>query len=218
MAARAFDARVCALGEGPLWHPERKQLLWFDILGKRLLTRDADGPKEWEFDELVSAAGWVSRDELLIASETKLFLFDLATGRSTPVAPLEAENAITRSNDGRADPYGGFWIGTMGKNAEPGAGAIYRWRRGELRRLHQDITISNAICFSPDGRFAYFTDTPTAQILRQKLDDAGWPAGPAEIFLDLNEGGLHPDGAVIDAEGCLWKCAMGRIAGGALRA
>jgi sugar lactone lactonase YvrE len=55
--------------------------------------------------------------------------------RAGHLAPLEADNAATRSNDGRADPFGGFWIGTMGKNAEAGAGALYRYYRGEVVKL-----------------------------------------------------------------------------------
>ena len=58
-----FDDRRCTLGEGPLWHPLRKQLFWFDIIGKRLLTRGVEGPQEWHFAEMVSAAGWISHDE-----------------------------------------------------------------------------------------------------------------------------------------------------------
>lgn len=77
MTARVFDDTQCDFGEGPLWHPEREQLFWFDINAHRLYTRDGDGRRMWQFDEYVSAAGWVSRDQMLIASETALFLFDL---------------------------------------------------------------------------------------------------------------------------------------------
>ena len=68
--------------------------------------------------------------------------------------PLEADNAATRSNDARVHPSGTFWIGTMGRQAERGLGAIYALHRGELSRLYESITIPNAICFSPDGTSA----------------------------------------------------------------
>ena len=55
MSVTVHDDRACILGEGPLWHPERGQLFWFDIMGKCLMTRDADGPREWSFDRHVSA-------------------------------------------------------------------------------------------------------------------------------------------------------------------
>ncbi len=209
MSMQVFDNRNCALGEGPLWHPVRQQLFWFDINAKKLLSRDGARALEWQFDRHVSAAGWVSADELLIASETDLFVFDLNSESQTRIAPLEAENETTRSNDGRADPWGGFWIGTMGKSAEPGAGAIYRYFMGEVRKLFDGITISNAICFSPDRRFAYYCDTRMWQIMRTSLDEHGWPAGISEIFIDLTAEALNPDGAVIDAEGCLWSAQWG---------
>lgn len=203
------DNRNCELGEGPLWHPLRGQLFWFDIIGKRLMTRDGDAPREWQFEEHVSAAGWVDQDTLLIASETALSRFDLTTGASEPLVALEADDPRTRSNDGRADPWGGFWIGTMGKEAEPELGAIYRFYRGELRQLFAPITISNAICFAPDQSCAYFTDTLTQKVMRQTLDDEGWPNGDPEVLIDLRADGLFPDGAVVDGEGCLWIAQWG---------
>ncbi|WP_372571914.1 SMP-30/gluconolactonase/LRE family protein [Ruegeria jejuensis] len=208
--SRVFDDRPCALGEGPLWHPKRQQLFWFDVLGKRLMTRDGDGARDWQFDEYVSAAGWVDRETLLIASETGLWRFDLQSGTRDLVVALEAENQVTRSNDGRADPWGGFWIGTMGKQAEQGAGAIYRFYRGELRQLVPDVTISNAICFAPDRRCAYYTDTATSQVMRQPLEaESGWPEGEPHVFLDLRVDGLNPDGAVVDEDGNVWIAQWG---------
>jgi sugar lactone lactonase YvrE len=206
MKPLVFDARKCALGEGPLWHPARGELFWFDILGKRLL---AQGGQSWQFDAHVSAAGWIDRDRVLIASETGLFIFDLVTSERTHVVDVEADNPVTRSNDGRADPFGGFWIGTMGKNAEQGAGAIYRFYKGELRCLFGGITISNSICFSPDRLFAYFADTPTQVIKCVHLDDDGWPVGAPETYVDLRSAGVFPDGSVVDAEGCLWNAQWG---------
>ena len=106
--SRVYDDRVCALGEGPLWHPIRQQFFWFDIVGKRLLTRTDAGPQEWQFDENVSAAGWIDNDTLLMASETGLWRFSLIDGSCELVVSLEADNPVTRSNDGRADPWGGL--------------------------------------------------------------------------------------------------------------
>ncbi|WP_415921161.1 SMP-30/gluconolactonase/LRE family protein [Tateyamaria sp. SN6-1] len=205
-----FSDVLCALGEGPLWHPKRKQLFWFDILGKRLFSKGANNAGGgWQFDEYVSAAGWIDHDTLLMASETGLWRYTIGTVERELVVPLEADNPATRSNDGRADPQGGFWIGTMGINAEPGAGAIYRYHRGTLRQLFDGITISNAICFAPDGRTAYFTDTATQIIQRVALDDDGWPAEAPQVFIDLRDDDLNPDGAVVDATGNLWNAQWG---------
>jgi sugar lactone lactonase YvrE len=208
------DDRRCELGEGPLWHPKRGQLYWFDILGKRLMTAGPDGPQEWHFAHMVSAAGWINAREILIASEVALFRFNLDTGARADVAALEADHPATRSNDGRADPYGGFWIGTMGKRAEKGAGAIWRYYRGTLRRMFDGITIPNAISFPPGGQVAHFADTVTGQVMRVGLDADGWPKGTPEVYLDLTAQGLQPDGAVCDAAGRIWlaQWGAGRVA------
>ena len=133
MNATVLDPRACHLGEGAFWHPLRRQFFWFDIVNGHLLSQDRTGPRLWKFPEMVSAAGWVSEDVLLIAGERDLFLFDLETEEVESLVDLEAGNPSNRSNDGRADRQGGFWIGTMAK-ASPerkGAGAIYRFFKGE---------------------------------------------------------------------------------------
>lgn len=209
------DATRCLLGEGPLWHPERDQLFWFDILDRALLTREGDETRRTRFDDIVSAAGWIDRDRLLIASSRALFVHDLGAGTNEEVCALEADNPATRSNDGRADPWGGFWIGTMGLEAQKGAAAIYRYYKGEVRPLFRDLTITNAICFAPDAPLGYFTDTPSRKIMRVRLDETdGWPQGDPEVWLDLSGQAHSPDGAVTDADGNLW-CALwggGRVA------
>ncbi|MEM7631037.1 MAG: SMP-30/gluconolactonase/LRE family protein [Pseudomonadota bacterium] len=206
--SEVFDSTPCILGEGPLWHPQREQFLWFDINAHQLLIRDGAKTRTVQFDEHVSAAGWVDDAAILIASETRLLLFDLDRERSEDVEGLEPDMAATRSNDGRADPWGGFWIGTMAKDHSAAGGAIYRYYKGELRVLYSGISIPNAMCFSPDRKHAYYADTVTGQIMQQVLEpDRGWPAGDPEVFVDLNDKGWRPDGAVVDASGTLW-CAL----------
>ncbi|MBB3987019.1 sugar lactone lactonase YvrE [Sagittula marina] len=209
-AVQTLSQTRCILGEGALWHPERGSFFWFDILGHKLFEHDGSAQREWSFDRAVSAAGWIDDGKLLVASEVDLFVFDLDTGAAEHIVPLEADQPANRSNDGRADPFGGFWIGTMGYACEQGAGAIYRYYRGELRKIVSDITITNAICFAPDGRSACFGDTPKQTIWRVALDDEGWPVGDREVFVDMSaEPGVQPDGAVIDTAGRLWTAQWG---------
>lgn len=201
----------CELGEGAFWHPVRAEFFWFDITGRKLHSL----ARSREFEEMPSAMGWISAQEVLIATETRLMVFDLDSGTDRTICALEADNPVTRSNDGRADPQGGFWIGTMGKRAQKGAGSIWRYHRGELRRLYAGLTIPNAISFAPNGQSACFTDTATRKVMRVALDTEGWPEGAPECWLDLSADGLNPDGAVFDARGNFWvaQWGAGRVAG-----
>lgn len=206
---KIFDDRVCTLGEGPLWHPERQQLFWFDILGKRMLTRKGENTDEWYFDESPSAAAWIDRDSLLIAFETGLYRFSLATSEQHRMVALNHGDSTLRTNDGRSDRMGGFWVSTMSKDQTPGAGAIYRYFKGKLRRVVRNLSVPNAICFSPDGSYLYYCDTPTGKIMRQSLDSEGWPLDAPKIFVDVSAEGIKPDGSVVDAKGCLWNAQWG---------
>ena len=210
MTYEIFDTTPCSLGEGPLWHPERQSLFWFDINGCTLFEKFAETTRRWQFDRHVSAAGWVDEDTLLVAEEHGLIRLSLASDTRIYLCEMESDNPVTRPNDGRADPWGGFWIGTMGKQAEAKAGAYYRYYKGELRQLYADWTIPNATCFAPDRSCAYIADTPRQTIWRVALDAAtGWPSAEPVVFMTLPEDRYRPDGAVIDSEGRMWLAHYG---------
>ena len=192
-----------------LWHPRRGQLFWFDILGNKMLSISGNGPRQWSFDETLSAAGWIDERALLVATQSGLWHYDIETEERRLITALEADRAQTRPNDGRADPWGGFWISTMARDAQPAAGAIYRYYNGTLRKLFGQTTIPNAICFAPDKSCAYFTDTATRKVMKTPLDKNGWPDGDVSMFLDLTQEGLDPDGAQTDASGSLWIAMWG---------
>ena len=206
---QTFDDTACELGEGAFWHPERQSFLWFDIPGRRLYERGPAGRTEWDMPELTSAMGWVGGGLMVLSSESGLVLFDLDRGLREPLAAIAADDAALRSNDGRADPWGGFWHSTMGKDARKDGGGIWRWYRGRLRHLYHRLTIPNAICFDAPRRLAYFADTDRGTIWAQPLDGEGWPTGDCRLFLDLSSGGLKPDGAVTDDQGRLWIALFG---------
>ena len=162
------------------------------------------------FNKIVSAAGWVDKNVLLIASEINLFLYDLNERTEKHLIDLEKDKPGNRSNDGRSDPWGGFWIGTMGKNSEPEVGAIYRFFNGKLEKIISKVTISNSICFSPDKKFCFFCDTTKKNIMRVELDKKdGHPIKNPEIFIDLTNTDTLPDGSVVDASGNLWNAQWG---------
>jgi sugar lactone lactonase YvrE len=203
--ATVHDQRVCLLGEGALWHPERGELLWFDILGRMLHTAD----RSFRLPDLSSAAGWIDRDTILMARKGALVRFDLRDGSEERLADLAADKPGVRSNDGRADPWGGFWIGTMGLGAEKAAGAIWRYWQGRVHLVVPAVTIPNAICFSAQG-YACWTDTEEQVVWRQPLSDAdGFPVGEPSVHLDFRGTSLHPDGAVFDAAGNIWIAFWG---------
>ncbi len=202
---------ACTLGEGPLWHPERQRLFWFDIPKGEMYSSNAQGGqlRSWNFGEPASAAGWVDNDTLLVATASGLQNFNLLKGSWETVCELEANNALTRSNDGRIGPDGSFWIGTMARDGSPHLGGYYRYAKGKMQQLQDRISIPNATCFSPDGTTAYYADTRKQVIWRWPLDENGTPIGDKEVHINFRDQNINPDGAVCDAEGYLWNVQWG---------
>lgn len=212
MPVEILDETQCELGEGPTYDPARDTAWWFDIVGKRLFQHDfaAGSTTIHELPLMASMLGVIDGRTQLLATENGLYIRDTATSSLTLQHPLETDNSATRSNDGRVHPSGAIWIGTMGKQAEKGAGAIYWFFKGELRRLYPEISIPNAICFSPDGGTAYFTDTREGKLMAVAVDPVnGLPRGEPRLLFDYGVQKSGLDGAVVDAEGAIWIACWG---------
>jgi len=212
VATKILSDRPCHLGEGCTYDPATDTAWWFDIVERTLFQADlASGAvTAHALPWMASVVAFIDDQRQLLATENGLYVRDIASGRLTLHVALEADNAATRSNDGRVHASGALWIGTMGRNAENRAGAIYHFGGGELRRLYSGISIPNAICFSPDGATAYFTDTRKAILYRVAIDPTNaLPTGdPAPLF-DHRGGVGGLDGAVVDAEGLIWNARWG---------
>lgn len=212
MAATILSDEACELGEGPTYDPATDTLYWFDILNSRLLEKKLSGGQTriHQLDEMASAIATIDGERQLLLTETGLHVRDMASGKLTLHMSVEAANAGTRSNDARVHPCGALWFGTMGKTAEAGAGAIYWYFRGELRLLFPAISIPNSICFSPDGKTAYYTDTAVNLLYRLDCDaDTGLPLGEPKLFVDRRGGRGDIDGSVVDRDGVLWNASWG---------
>jgi sugar lactone lactonase YvrE len=201
----------CHLGEGPTYDAATDTAWWFDIVERRLFEARLDTGRITihSLGVMGSALGRIDAHRQLLVADDGLYIREQAGGQMTLYRPLEADNATTRSNDARVHPSGTFWIGTMGRHAERGLGAIYALHRGELSRLYDHVTIPNAICFSPDGATGYFADTGKNTLFRVDLDAAtGLPRGePAALITRRGGGGI--DGAVVDADGLIWNARWG---------
>ncbi len=207
-----LDETRCELGEGPTYDPAQDRAWWFDIVGRKLFEHDfaAASTTVTDLPFMASMLGIVDENTQLIAADDGLYIRELLDDRITMHHPLEADNPVTRSNDCRVHPCGALWIGTRGRNAERGAGAIYWFFKGELRTLFPNISIPNSICFSPDGATAYYTDTVTGLMMRVPVDPGtGLPDGKPHVHFDhgVHRSGL--DGSVVDAEGTIWNACWG---------
>jgi sugar lactone lactonase len=201
----------CRLGEGATYDVATDTAWWFDILEGRLFEANigSGDVRIHQLGKMASALARIDGERQLIVAEDGLYIRTRSDGAMQLYRRLEADNPRTRSNDARVHPSGTFWIGTMGRRAEQGMGAIYALHHGEISRLFPNVTIPNAICFSPDRTTGYFADTAENVLYRVGLDPAtGLPTAAPEVLLHhRGVGGL--DGAVVDADGLIWNARWG---------
>jgi sugar lactone lactonase YvrE len=206
---QVLSAEHCHLGEGPTYDATTDTAWWFDILERRLFECrvETKATRVHALPNMASALARIDGGRQLIFCDDGLYVREVATGRLDLFLAVEADNPVTRCNDARVHPSGTFWFGTMGRNAEAGAGAIYALHRGQIKKLYPDITIPNAICFSPGGDIGYFADTRKLVLNRVALDPAtGLPVGDP---IAIVEGEHGMDGAVVDADGLIWNARFG---------
>lgn len=203
------------LGESPLWHPQEQVLYWCDIAGRQLHRFDPASMRhqQWPFHTEVACCAALDRGGLLLALRDGFWHFNPVDGASKQVSAAPYAQATERYNDGKADPQGRFWCGTLHEPRDAALAALYRWADGRLERAAGGITVSNGLAWSPDTRTLYWADTPAhvvhacdfdarrGELSKRRVFARFTPRDPAQA-LDAYEG--RPDGAAVDAEGGYW--------------
>ena len=196
------------LGEGVLWNQIRRSVFWTDIEECSLYeySLENEGLERYQLPHRLCSFGFTDDPKVLVAAfDHGLALYDFEHDRVEWISKLNGSGGV-RYNDGRIDAVGRFWVGSMVESAEgPQAGLYCLDQDGELRQHLDNVSISNAICWSPDSRIMYFADSAAQEIRIYPFDVHNGSLGQAARFA-ITTGDIFPDGAVTDTQGYLW-CA-----------
>jgi sugar lactone lactonase YvrE len=200
---------VSQWGEGPIWWDS--YLFYVDIESHllRRLDPDSGDEAEWDVGERIGTVVPTKvPDEVVYAGDTGFVRFNLKTGVKTPLAdPESALRGTNRFNDGKCDPDGRFWAGTISTVKKTGSANLYCLETdGRCTLKVSDVTNSNGICWSPDAHTMYYIDTPTREVRAYEYNKASGELGQSRIAVDTAAHGYSssPDGMTIDADGMLW--------------
>lgn len=191
------------LGEGPVWDARTSRLRWVDILRGRVHRFDpVTGADEFfEVGEDVGTVAVRRSGGLVLATRTGLVTCADDGSDRTVLHSLHTD-PVGRSNDGKADPWGRFWAGTMVDGPGTGA-ALYRLDPdGALSTMVTGVACSNGLGWSPDGRTMYYVDTPTHGVDAFDHDPSTGAISGRRRLVTVDRG--FPDGLTVDADGCLW--------------
>lgn len=192
------------LAEGPLWDPKVSVLRWVDIYRGQVHSFDPVSGADTFFE--------VGEDVGTVAVRASGGLVLATTGGLSTCADDGTDRVVLhevgtdppggRFNDGKADPWGRFWAGTM-LDEPHGAGAFYRLDPdGSLHRMLTGVTCSNGLGWSPDGATMYYVDTQTGGVDMFDHDPTTGALSDRRRLVDIDRG--WPDGLTVDADGCLW--------------
>lgn len=240
--AQLLFRAAASTGEGAIWHPGRRSLLWVDIEGKTLHeyvpttfgkvscgtgelmsgTKPAGSDtlrtvmtvpsvtRRWTFDRMVSTVVPETDSTVIVAVQNRVERIDLNSDTREVLARIDDRNGSVRTNDGKCDPAGRLWLGTMAFAGTPGAGTLYCLDPTGIPSVKLgNVTISNGIVWSADRRTMYYVDTPTRRVSRYRYDDSTGAIAYEGIAVQIPEEMGFPDGMTIDRCGNLWIALWG---------
>ena len=210
------------VGESAVWHAIESALYWVDIDGKSVHRLHPSSGKysRWNTDTEPSAIAVDQDNNLVLATRAGFVYLNTTTGDIDDIVAAPYDTSIVRFNDGRTDPAGRFWVGTMYEPRDQQKAEMYVLDKGELRLAWAGgMTNSNGLSFSPDGKTMYHSDTTSHRVDAYDYDVRTGTASNRRNLVTFPDDkkaadyGGRPDGAAVDSEGNYWSAMYegGRI-------
>ncbi len=206
MSPTIVSAGPFSLGEGCLWDSRLGRLYWIDINERKLAWLDPGA--ETAVRDLPGTPGTVvltsDPAEVVLALDTGIVRYRPETGTFLPVADYP-ETSATRFNDGKCDPEGRLWVGTMSREGTHGAGTLYCLTQvGRLEARVPCVTVSNGLCWSRDARTLYYIDSATREVHAFDFYGLSGTLSGRRTVVSIPADWGYPDGMTIDSEDRLW--------------
>ncbi len=200
------------LGEGAIWNDRTGELMWVNIKGKILNFYNPTSGlnKEMLTGQMVGTVVPAESGQVLVALQNGIYSLDPETGTKKLLADPEADKPDNRFNDGKCDPAGRLWAGTMSLVGAKQAGALYRFDPDtSVHKMVDGVGTSNGIVWSADKTKMYYIDTPTRQVMGYDYDNETGAISHPKVAVEIPEGAGYPDGMTIDEEDNLWVALWG---------
>jgi len=202
----AFEIKS-KLGEGAFWDHQQQRLYWVDIEGKKMHIYDPKTKKNISF-QTPSRIGTVvpkNKEEAVVALEDGIYNLNTITGNITLLSDVEADMTYNRFNDGKCDPNGNLWVGSMHLDQSAPKANLYKIEAtGKATKMLDSVTISNGIVWTKDKQIMYYIDTPTGHIQAFDYDEVTSTISNGRIAVIIPDSLGKGDGMTIDEEDKLW--------------
>ena len=214
MTFQALTPQAYELGESPFWHPHEHMLYWVDIPGKHIHRCNIfmGSVESWAMPTEPGSIAPAQSGGLVIALRDGIYRAKQWGGALDKLASAQHDTATTRFNDGKADPAGRFWAGTMYEPRVLASAGLFMLEGDALQAKVSNATVANGLAWSPDANTLYWADTPTHTVRAWDFNAATsamtnerifkqWPGKPAGWQFGMTGYGGRPDGAAVDVQG-----------------
>jgi len=195
------------LGEGPVWDAANHTIFWVDIMGCAIHALDmkSHALRSISTPSMIGSFALCSDGNIIAALQDGFAFINKNTREINAIGDPEKHLKGNRFNDGKTDPAGRFWAGSMSLNGEKGTGNLYMVdEQLQVKKQIENVSISNGLCWSLDQRFFYYIDTPTMEVVRFDYDNATGEISNKTTVISIPAKEGYPDGMTIDSEGMLW--------------
>ncbi len=202
----------CELGEGPVWDAKRNSIIWLDIIKGNIHEYNITNSvfNTTSVHQMIGSFALCEDGHFVAALQQGLYFINKFTGEQKLIAQPEIHLPQNRFNDGKCDPAGRFWAGTMSTKDEEGVGNVYMLdKKEQLSIMIEQVTISNGLAWSLDHKTLYYIDTPTYAIVAYDYDLVSGQINNKRVVINFEKSEGYPDGMTIDTEGMLWIAHWG---------
>lgn len=207
MQVETITDHKSTLGEGPIWDARHNEILWVDIVNGEIHCYSLinHALKTYPIKDMVGCMAVCERDDqLVIASQSGFGFLDKKTSEITYHSNPESHLPKNRPNDGKCDPAGRFWMGTMSFSEDFEAGSVYVFDGNSFDKKIDKVTISNGMAWSLDHQTLYYIDTPTFEVVAYDYDMKTGNISNKKVVITIPKEDGFPDGMTIDSDGMLW--------------
>ncbi len=205
------------LGEGPVWDAKQGIIYWIDILNGNLHSYHPKNKiqKTIALNQLIGSYALSPNDKIIAALKDGIYWVDKSTGQKELIVQPETGLSNNRFNDGKCDPAGRFWAGTMSLSEDKEAGSVYVMEKNNAtqnitsKKVISNVTISNGMAWSKDGSTFYFIDTPSSEVVAYDYNLSTGQIKNKRVVISIPVAEGYPDGMTIDTEGMLWVAHWG---------
>ena len=195
------------LGEGAFWNHQTQELFWVDIEGKKLHIYNPKSKlnKTLEMPSRIGTVVPKDYNNAVVALEHGINLVNTEHGEITLLSDTESDKPYNRFNDGKCDPKGRFWIGSMSFDTKTKSGALYMLSpNGSVEKKLDSVTISNGMVWTKDHKTMYYIDTPLKNIRAFDYNNETGEINNERVAVIIADSLGFADGMTIDENDNLW--------------